>query len=133
MDGLKILEEFTKADSNIKVLISTVAFGMGVNITDIDIVVHWGLPTSPLSYWQEVGRFSQSLSQQLLVFSLSYSSWSIPFNRKFFKIETCISNSFYMHNILHSHFFHPLNSVQPPASNLKEMLGHLPETMCMQR
>jgi superfamily II DNA helicase RecQ len=29
---------------------NTVAFGMGVNITDIDIVVHWGLPTSPLSY-----------------------------------------------------------------------------------
>jgi ATP-dependent DNA helicase RecQ len=55
----RILEEFTKADSNIKVLISTVAFGMGVNITDIDIVVHWGLPTSPLSYWQEVGRCSR--------------------------------------------------------------------------
>ena len=29
---------------------------MGVNISDIDVVVHWGLPTSPLSYWQEVGR-----------------------------------------------------------------------------
>jgi superfamily II DNA helicase RecQ len=53
----RILEEFTKADSNIKVLISTVAFGMGVNITDID--VYWGLPTSPLSYWQEVGRCSR--------------------------------------------------------------------------
>ena len=53
----RILEEFTKAGSNIKVLISTVAFGMDVNITDID--VYWGLPTSPLSYWQEVGRCSR--------------------------------------------------------------------------
>ena len=53
----RILEEFSKADSNIKVLISTVAFGIGVNITDID--VYWGLPTSPLSYWQEVGRCSR--------------------------------------------------------------------------
>ena len=53
----RILEEFSEADSNIKVLISTVAFGIGVNITDID--VYWGLPTSPLSYWQEVGPCSR--------------------------------------------------------------------------
>lgn len=55
----RILEEFSKPESNIRILVSTVAFGMGVNIRDIDIVVHWGLPSSPLSYWQEVGRCSR--------------------------------------------------------------------------
>ncbi|XP_062620640.1 uncharacterized protein LOC134282227 [Saccostrea cucullata] len=52
----RILNEFTKPSGNVQVLISTVAFGMGINIPDVDIVVHWGLPTSCLSYWQEVGR-----------------------------------------------------------------------------
>ena len=52
----RILKEFTNTAGNLKVIVSTVAFGMGVNITDIDIVLHWGLPSSVLSYWQEVGR-----------------------------------------------------------------------------
>ena len=52
----RIMEDFTLTSSNIKVLISTVAFGMGVNIRDVDLVVHWGLPTSSLAYWQEIGQ-----------------------------------------------------------------------------
>lgn len=52
----RILTEFLKPSGNVQVVISTVAFGMGINIPDVDIVVHWGLPTSCLSYWQEVGR-----------------------------------------------------------------------------
>lgn len=52
----RIIEQFVRNSGNLKVLIATMAFGMGVNIPDIDIVVHWGLPASSLSYWQEVGR-----------------------------------------------------------------------------
>lgn len=52
----RILTEYIKPSGNIQVLISTVAFGMGINIPDVDIIVHWGLPTSCLSYWQEIGR-----------------------------------------------------------------------------
>lgn len=52
----RILTEFLKPSGNVQVVISTVAFGMGINIPDVDIVVHWGLPISCLSYWQEVGR-----------------------------------------------------------------------------
>jgi superfamily II DNA helicase RecQ len=25
-------------------------------IRDVDLVVHWGLPTSSLAYWQEIGQ-----------------------------------------------------------------------------
>ena len=52
----RIMEHFVSKDGNLKVLISTVAFGMGVNIRDVDMVVHWGVPPSSLSYWQEIGR-----------------------------------------------------------------------------
>ena len=51
-----ILKDLTSCDGDIKVLISTVAFGMGVNVADIDMIVHWGLPRTSMNYWQEVGR-----------------------------------------------------------------------------
>jgi superfamily II DNA helicase RecQ len=50
------LDEFRKADSTIRVLISTVAFGMGIEIRDIQMVIHYGRVKSVMSYWQEVGR-----------------------------------------------------------------------------
>ena len=46
----KILKEFTNTEENLKVIVSTVAFGMGVNITDIDIAIHRGLSSSVLRY-----------------------------------------------------------------------------------
>ena len=53
---IRITTEFKKTDSVIRCLISTVAFGMGVQIKDVRIVVHWGAPKNLLTYWQEVGR-----------------------------------------------------------------------------
>jgi len=50
------LSEFRKSDSRIRVLICTVAFGMGITIQDIKLVVHWGRNKSIMPYWQEVGR-----------------------------------------------------------------------------
>ena len=52
----RIFSEFPKTDSTIRVLITTVAFGMGVNIPDIAYVLHWGVPSTTVAYWQEVGR-----------------------------------------------------------------------------
>ncbi|WAR31107.1 RECQ-like protein [Mya arenaria] len=52
----RILAVFSSPDSSIRILVSTVAFGMGVDIRDIKLVLHWGAPRSFLSYWQEVGR-----------------------------------------------------------------------------
>ncbi|XP_014672566.1 PREDICTED: ATP-dependent DNA helicase RecQ-like, partial [Priapulus caudatus] len=52
----RIMTNFPKEDSHIRLLFATIAFGMGVQINDVDIVVHWGLEQSALQYWQEVGR-----------------------------------------------------------------------------
>ena len=41
-----IITEFPKPDSAIHVLISTVAFGMGVQVPDIRRIIHWGLSTT---------------------------------------------------------------------------------------
>lgn len=50
------LQQFPLKDSVIRVLINTIAFGMGVEIPDVTTVLHWGKSQSMLSYWQEVGR-----------------------------------------------------------------------------
>mgnify|MGYP003890846633 CR=1 FL=1 len=56
----RILNNFKPNDAILKVLVCTVAFGMGVSIPDIDAVIHWGAPKNILCYWQEVGRAGRS-------------------------------------------------------------------------
>ncbi|XP_060070721.1 ATP-dependent DNA helicase RecQ-like [Ylistrum balloti] len=52
----RIIRKFKDPNSNLRCLIATVALGMGIQINDIDIVMHLGSPKSILSYWQEAGR-----------------------------------------------------------------------------
>ena len=40
----------------LRCLITTISFGMGVNVSDISQVLHWGCSSNILSWWQEVGR-----------------------------------------------------------------------------
>lgn len=51
-----ILSTFRLPDSHIRLIITTIAFGMGVDIPDIHLIIHWGASKSLLAYWQEVGR-----------------------------------------------------------------------------
>ena len=52
----RILTEFKKNTSRIRVIIATVAFGLGVDISDIGLTVIWGVPDSILTLWQMIGR-----------------------------------------------------------------------------
>jgi superfamily II DNA helicase RecQ len=54
-----IHHEILKSGSVIRVVICTIAFGMGINIPDIDLVIHWGACNSIMDYWQEVGMASR--------------------------------------------------------------------------
>ena len=42
----RVLEAFMKRGSAMRVLVSTVAMGMGVNIPDAKYAIHWGCSTS---------------------------------------------------------------------------------------
>lgn len=51
-----IVGEFTKEGSVLRIVIATIAFGMGLNCPDIRRVIHWNPPDDIESYIQETGR-----------------------------------------------------------------------------
>ncbi len=88
-----VLSEFCKTESTIRCLIATVAFGMGVQVPDVRLMIHWGLPTEPLNYWQEIGRAGRDGKKSLavtLAYPRSKCHKSITDNMKsLVKVKTC--------------------------------------------
>ena len=78
-DQKTIIQNFVKEESTIRLIICTVAFGLGVNIPDVRFVVHWGACDSALQYWQEVGRAGRDGNKAMYVchqiFNHSYQWW----------------------------------------------------------
>lgn len=51
------------AEGKAKLMITTVAFGLGINIPDVRRVYHYGASATVLEYWQEIGRCGRDGSQ----------------------------------------------------------------------
>ena len=51
-----LLEEYCKTDTNLRLLIATTAFGLGVDCPDIERVINWGSPNTLEELVQESGR-----------------------------------------------------------------------------
>ena len=51
-----IIHNFVQTDSPLRVVIATVAFGMGLDSPNIRRIIHWGPPADIESYMQETGR-----------------------------------------------------------------------------
>ena len=51
-----ILKSFLIPDGVVRVVFATIALGMGINLKDVDNIIHYGAPQSVEDYFQESGR-----------------------------------------------------------------------------
>ena len=51
---VNILLEFIPSTSRVRCLITTVSFGLGMQVDNVSYVIHWGPPKCSLDYIQEV-------------------------------------------------------------------------------
>ena len=51
-----ILRQFQQPNSALRILIATIAFGMGLDCPNIRRIIHWGCPEDVETYMQETGR-----------------------------------------------------------------------------
>lgn len=51
-----ILTQFRNEHSTLRVMIATIAFGMGLDCPNVRSILHWGSPPDIESYVQETGR-----------------------------------------------------------------------------
>ena len=52
----QVLKLFTEPEGNLRLLVATTSFGMGIDCPDIRRIIHWGVPTTVEEYAQETGR-----------------------------------------------------------------------------
>ena len=60
-----IISQFCSPQSRLRVVIATVAFGMGINCPDVSQVIHFRSPCSLLNYAQESGRCGRDGRQRV--------------------------------------------------------------------
>ena len=51
-----IVTSFCKSGSPLRVVICTIAFGMGIDCPDVRQIIHWGVSSDVEMYMQESGR-----------------------------------------------------------------------------
>ena len=67
-----ILDTFSQPDSTVRVVICTVAFGLGVDTPDVHMVLHWGAARTFEGFFQEYGRARRDPMAVPQAFSVVY-------------------------------------------------------------
>jgi len=80
-ERMEIIRKFKNNEINI--VFATNAFGMGIDIPDIEVVIHFMIPESVEQYYQEIGRAARGSDAEANAYLL-YSDKNIEVKRKFF-------------------------------------------------
>ena len=75
-----IINEFSKPDGTVRVIIATIAFGMGLDCPNVRQIFHWGASNDIESYIQETGRSGRDgfTSNAVLFYSKSDNRFISP-------------------------------------------------------
>lgn len=85
--------------NQVRIIVATSAFGMGIDKPDVQLVIHWDAPPTPEAYFQEVGRAGRNGDK-------AYGVWLYQAN-EFDGLRA------------------QLDAVFPPESDLREVYGQL--------
>ncbi|HUR14824.1 MAG TPA: DEAD/DEAH box helicase [Mycobacteriales bacterium] len=66
-DSDRVAMEEALLRNEVKALVATSALGMGFDKPDLGFVVHLGLPSSPVAYYQQVGRAGRAVDDAVVV------------------------------------------------------------------
>ena len=65
-NNIHLYIQYSQKDGTLHCLICTTAFGMGIDIPDIEYIILWGASITALSFWQQVGRQTEMVEEQRL-------------------------------------------------------------------
>ena len=108
-----ILELFCKSDSNIRIVVATIAFGMGLDCPNIRHVIHWGPSGDIEQYIQETGRAGRDgCPAEAVLYNTSLRGMEVEESMKTY----CKNNSKCRQTLLLDHFDAFSNTSQVDAS-----------------
>lgn len=100
-DKNSIIEQFM--NNKIKVLVATIAFGMGFDKPDIGFVIHFQKPGNIVAYYQQIGRAGRAIKQAYAILLCGDEDDEI--NSYF--IDSAFPTEYLMNNVIETIMEHP--------------------------
>eukprot|EP00112_Aurelia_sp_Birch-Aquarium-sp1_P016965 Seg389.3 transcript_id=Seg389.3/GoldUCD/mRNA.D3Y31 product="Werner syndrome ATP-dependent helicase" protein_id=Seg389.3/GoldUCD/D3Y31 len=93
----RILDDLSEVHGSCRVVVATTSLVMGVDISDLKCVIHYGSPSEIIDYIQGIGRAGRdgTSAKAILYYSGHQLSKAMPEMKAYAKTETCLRVALY--------------------------------------